>query len=47
VETNGETAAALNASASATGPWSAADLTESGTLVTQYIQSMYAATIAP
>jgi endoglucanase len=47
VETNGETAAALNASASATGPWSAADLTESGTLVTQYLQSMYAATVAP
>lgn len=41
VETNGETAAAFNTSASATGPWTAADLTESGALVSAYIKSKY------
>jgi len=47
VETNGETAAALVTTANAMGPWPANELTESGTLVTQYIESKYAATIAP
>jgi endoglucanase len=47
VETNGETAAALNKTGvSATGPWTAANLTPSGTLVTNYIMSNVKATLA-
>ena len=48
VETNGETSSIFVTNASATGPWTTADLTNpDGTTIISYIQSQYAATIAP
>ncbi|MGC9982989.1 MAG: glycoside hydrolase family 5 protein [Polyangia bacterium] len=46
VETNGETSSIFKPSASATGPWTTADLTSpDGTTIISYIQSKYAATL--
>lgn len=48
VETNGETSAIFKTSASKTGPWTTADITDpDGTTILNYIQSNYAATVAP
>jgi len=48
VETNGETSAIFKTSASKTGPWTTADITDpDGTTILNYIQSKYAATVAP
>ncbi|MGB8297346.1 MAG: glycoside hydrolase family 5 protein, partial [Polyangia bacterium] len=46
VETNGETSSIFVTNASATGPWTTADLTNpDGTTIISYIQSKYAATL--
>jgi endoglucanase len=47
VETNAETSSVFVTNTSATGPWTAADLTTSGTTVFAYIASKYAATVTP
>ena len=48
VETNGETSAIFKTTASKTGPWTTADYTDpDGTTILNYIQSKYAATVAP
>jgi endoglucanase len=48
VETNGETSAIFKTTASKTGPWTTADITDpDGTTILNYIQSKYAATVAP
>jgi endoglucanase len=47
VETNGETSSVFVGNASATGPWTDADLTNSGKIVFPYIESKWAATVMP
>jgi endoglucanase len=47
VETNGETSSVFVGNASATGPWTDADLTNSGKIVFAYIASKYDETMAP
>ncbi|MGA7742210.1 MAG: glycoside hydrolase family 5 protein [Polyangia bacterium] len=48
VETNGETSAIFTTTANNTGPWTTAEITNpDGTTILNYIQSKYAATVAP
>ncbi|MGB8297347.1 MAG: glycoside hydrolase family 5 protein [Polyangia bacterium] len=48
VETNGETSAIFTTTANKTGPWTTAEITNpDGTTILNYIQSKYAATVAP
>jgi endoglucanase len=48
VETNGETSAIFTTTANKTGPWTTAEITNpDGTTVLNYIESKYAATVAP
>jgi endoglucanase len=48
VETNGETSAVFTTSANSNGPWTTAEITNpDGTTIFNYIQSKYAATVAP
>ena len=48
VETNGETSAIFKTTANKNGPWTTADITNpDGTTILNYIQSKYAATVAP
>jgi endoglucanase len=48
VETNEETSAIFTTTANSTGPWTTAEITNpDGTTILNYIQSKYAATVAP